>query len=180
MQKSFLNALFLLLLLPTLAGANDKAIRDEVGAKVSQLVALLQDSYAQEFQKARGIKILKTGKDNAVIAVAIFTVEGFRGGNNFTQYMAVFADLSEESQGRPKRLSLLDFMEVGGRGMRYVDFNDIRMKKSKDEILITLSTLEYGPDDGKDPSIESKARFIIAPYNGGRLKEIVKEKGTKR
>jgi hypothetical protein len=95
--------------------------------------------------------------------------------------MAVLADLSEESQDRPKRLSLLDFMAVGGKGIRFVGLENIKMEKSKDGIVITLSTLEYGPGDTINcPSIESKAIFTIAPSKGGRLKEIKKEKETKR
>jgi hypothetical protein len=67
MQKSFLNALFVLLLLPALGGANDKAISDEINAKVSQLAELIKDSYADSPPNCREIKILKTGKNNAVI-----------------------------------------------------------------------------------------------------------------
>src|SRR5438093_7678039 len=106
MKKLFLA---ILLLLPNQALANDKAIRDEVNAKVSQVVELLRDSYAQEYEKARGIQILKTGEDDTVVAVAIFTIESFSQGNNYIQFMAVFTNLSEPEVLSP-RLSLLDVM----------------------------------------------------------------------
>ncbi len=91
MKKLFLNALFLLLFLqPNLTVANNKTIRDEVNAKVSQLAELLRDSCAQEDRDVRGIKILKNREDNTVTAVAIFTIEGFGHANNDTQFMAAF------------------------------------------------------------------------------------------
>jgi hypothetical protein len=89
--------------------------------------------------------------------------------------------LSENSEGHPQRLSLLDFMAVGRKGIRFIDLENIKMEKSKDRIVITLSTLEYGPGDTINcPSRESKAIFIIAPELRSRLKEIKKEKGTYR
>ena len=165
--------LTILLLLPNLALANDKAIRDEINAKVSQVVELLRDSYAQEYEKARGVQILKAAKDDTVVAVAIFTIEGFAQGNNYSQFMAVFANLSEAPEVPSTRLSLLDVMEVGRKGIRSIESNKIIIEKSKGGLLITLPALEYGPNDAMCcPSIKSKVRFAIVPAVGGRLKEI--------
>lgn len=180
MKIQFLTALFLLLLPPSLTVSNDKAIRNEVNAKVSQLVELLRDSCAQEDRDVRGIQILKNREDNTVTAVAIFTIEGFGHANNDTQFMAAFENMSKKSEGNPPKLSLLDVIAVGGKGMRYIDSNNIRMKKSQDGIVIMLSTWEYGPDDGLCcPSIKSKTRFIIARDGWGRLQEITKQKAAK-
>lgn len=173
MKKMTLIVFLFLLLFPIRAGANEKAIKDEVNTKVTQLAAIMGDSYSQEYPDYRGIQILTNDKENMVVAVAVFTIEGLGGGNNYTQFIAVFAALSEESEGHPKRMSLLDVMPVGGKGLRGIEFKNIRMKESERDIVITVPTAEYGPRDAMCcPSIKSEAQFIIHPYVGGRLKEI--------
>ena len=173
MKRLFIGVFLSMFLLPVPADPDDKTIRDEVNAKVTQLIELLRDSYAQEFPDYRGIQILEDKKSDRAIAVAVFTVESFALGNDYTQFMAVFANLSEESAGHPKRLSLLDVIAVGGKGVRGVEFKSMKMERSKDGILITVPTLEYGPKDAMCcPSVKSKAQFVIDPNVGGRLREI--------
>lgn len=179
MKKITLAVFLFLLSFPVLAFANEKALKDDINTKVTQLAAMLGDSYSHEYPDYRGIQILRNKIEDTVVAVAVFTVEGFGGGNNYTQYMAVFAALSVESEGHPKKVSLLDVMAVGGKGVRGIEFKDIRIKQSKGDIAITVPTAEYGPEDAMCcPSIKSEAQFMIQPYVGSRLKEITKK--TKR
>ena len=181
MKKITLTVFFILLLFPFQASANEKALKDDINAKVTQLASLLRDSYAQEYPEFRGIQILKNDNEDLIVATAVFTIEGFAGGNNYTQFLAVFSKLSGESEGHPKRLSLVDFMAVGGKGERIIEFKQIKINKMKNEILITVPTLEYGPNDAMCcPSIKSKAQFTIEPYEGNRLKEIKQGKRAKK
>lgn len=176
MINNTLTVLLLLLLFPILAVANETALKEEINAKVTQLAALMGDSYSQEYKEYRGIQILHNDKENMGVAAVVFTIEGLGGGNNYTQFMAVFATLSEESEGHPKRMNLLDVMAVGGKGIRSIEFKEIRMKESKRNIIITVPSSEYGPKDAMCcPSIKSEAQFIIEPTVGGRLKEIAKK-----
>jgi hypothetical protein len=179
MKKLFLASLLLLVITPNIGVANEASIKNELSAKLSQLVELMKDPYAEEYEKARGIAILKMGNSEneehtLVVAVAVFTIESFALGNNYTQFMAVFANLSEDSEGHPQRLSFLDVKAVGGKGIRGVEFNKIKLNLSKDgKILITVPTLEYGSKDPMCcPSIKSSIKYSIEPSVGGRLKEV--------
>jgi len=173
-MKKIATTIFLLFLSPLLAIADDNALKSEVNSKVTQLTSMIGDPYSQEYTSARGIQIMiRDNKDNLAVAVAVFTIESFGLGNNYTQFMAVFANLSKESEGHPQKLSLLDFMAVGGKGIRSLDFKNIRLKQSQRDIIIAVPTSEYGPEDAMCcPSIKSEAQFIIRPRVGGRLLEI--------
>jgi len=173
MNKMTLTVCLFLLLFPILAIADEKALKEEINTRVTQLAAMMGDSYSQEYPDYRGIQILRNDKEDRLVAVAVFTIEGLGGGNNYTQFLAVFAAMSGDTEGHPKRMSLLDVMAVGGKGLRGIEFKNIRMKQSKRNITITVSTAEYDPNDAMCcPSIKSEAQFIIYPYVGGRLKEI--------
>ncbi|TAL22475.1 MAG: hypothetical protein EPN94_11090 [Nitrospirae bacterium] len=175
MKNIILTVFLFLLLFPIRAFANEKTPNDEINAKVTQLAAMMGDSYSHEYPDYRGIQILRNKKEDTIVAVAVFTIEGLGGGNNYTQYMAVFSALSEASEGHPKRMSLLDVMAVGGKGVRGIEFKNIRIEQLKGDIIITVPTAEYGPQDAMCcPSIKSEAQFIIHPYVGGRLKKITK------
>ena len=173
MNKMIFTCSLILLLFPIPAIANEKVLEDQINTRVTQLGAMMGDSNSQEYPEARGIQILRNDKEDMLVAVAVFTIEGLGGGNNYTQFMAVFAALSEETEAHPKRMSLLDVMAVGGKGLRGIDFRHIGIEQSKRNIVITVPTAEYGPNDAMCcPSIKSEAQFIIYPHVGGRLKEI--------
>jgi hypothetical protein len=162
----------------------DKDIITEVNSKLSQLVELMKDPYAVEYENARGIAVARRpagepGTEGLVVAVSIFTIEGFAHGNSYSQFMAVFANLGEEIEelkDHPQRLSLLDFKEVGGKGLRGVEFDKIKLTSGKHgEFVITVPALEYGKRDPMCcPSIKSTMRYSIKPEVGGRLTEIKK------
>ena len=57
-----ISVTILSVLLPFFAGANENAIREEINAKVTQLAAMMGDSYSQEYREYREIQILKNGK----------------------------------------------------------------------------------------------------------------------
>ena len=174
-MKRLALSIVVLLLLPIAARADERTIREEINAKVTQIAAMMGDSFSQEYKTYRGIQTLRNDKEDLLAAVAVFTIEGLAGGNNYTQFMAAFASLSIEAEGHPRRMSLLDVMAIGGKGLRGVEFKKIRMVQSKQDIIVTVPTEEYGPNDAMCcPSIKSEAQFIFQPYPGGRLKEITK------
>lgn len=152
---------------------DDKIEREDAARKLSAVVDLLRDGYAQEYEEARGIHLFRTPEGSS-IAVLVFTIEGFGRGNNYTQYMAVFATLGEESKDQPHRpLSLLDVAAIGGKGWRSVDSKNVRIDSQEQAIAINLNTQEYVPDDPACcPSKKSKTVYLIRPHVRGRLKEL--------
>jgi len=145
----------------------------EVADKIAILVELLRDGFAQEYKDARGIQLFHT-PEGPCIAVAVFTIEGFESGNNYTQYMAVLATLGEElKDGQPLPLSLLDVAAIGGKGWRGIDSKHVRINREGQDIAIALDTKEYGPDDPMCcPSKKSKTVYLIRAHPRGRLKEL--------
>jgi len=175
MKRVLLAILLMLLLLPVPARANDNQFMQEINSKVTQLASMLGDSYSHEYPEYRGIQILTNKKEDIIAAAAVFTIEGLAGGNNYTQFMAVFASLSIESEGHPRKMSLIDVMAVGGKGIRGIEFKNIIMKQVNRDIVITIPANEYGPKDAMCcPSIKSEVQFIFQPNVGGRLKEITR------
>ena len=160
-------------IIPRLAYCDDTEIKKEVNAKVTHLAALMGDAYSQEYPSYRGIQILRNDKDEIVVAVSIFTIEGLQGGTNYTQFMAAFAALSPAAEDHPMRMNLLDVMAVGGKGLRILEFKKMIIKRMGRNIGVTVPTLEYGPNDAMCcPSIEAEAQFVFQPHVGGRIREI--------
>jgi hypothetical protein len=172
MRYWLLAVLFLTLLVPAISTANEAAIRDEINAKITQLAALMGDSYSQEYPDFRGLQILRDKKNDIVAAVCIFTIEGLEGGTNYTQFMAAFAVLTPAAEGHPMRMNLLDVMAVGGKGIRILEFKKMIIKEESGNIAVTTPSLGYGPSDAMCcPSVKGEAIFVFQPHVGGRIKE---------
>ena len=58
-------------------------------AQVQRLAELLRDSHATWYREATMVQLVRTEREEVVLAV--FTLEGFGGGNNHTQYFAAFS-----------------------------------------------------------------------------------------
>jgi hypothetical protein len=178
MNKVTILVFVFLFIIPNMGRANNSTFNEELDNKITQLAALLSDSYAYEHRPARGVQILKKGIGDTTAAVAVFTLEGFGRGNNYFQYLAIFNGSERESDWDSLEISLLDFMVVGGKGVRSIEFDKINVQKTRDGILITIPSMEYGPGDGMCcPSIRSLVQFRIKtiPLIGSRLEEIKKK-----
>src|SRR5215467_1955822 len=151
----------------------------EVAQKVTQLIDLLRDESATEYNEGRGISIVKL-KGGTTVAVAVFTLEGFAFGNDYTQFMAVFAMTSLPNDARnlphiPPRLALIDLTAVGGRLWRNVESKNIRIREGRHGIIIRFATVEFTPKDAACcPSQKSHAKYTLEPWPGSRLKELKK------
>ncbi|WP_417913181.1 hypothetical protein [Candidatus Electronema sp. TJ] len=145
----------------------------EINNRVNALVILLSDNSADEYQEAREIAELDLDNDGHKLITALFSIEGFNGGNGHVQYLAVFVDRYEGISTRPTRLTLLDFTPVGSKGWRSLCcFSSIRLVQN--EVEINFDTKEYGTDDPSCcPSVASHAvyRMKIDEITG-RLREI--------
>lgn len=137
-------------------------------AQVERLIELLRDSYAVGYPDATMVQLLKGGEGEE-LALVVFTIEGFGGGNNHTQYFAAFIPQTNE-KGK-QHFSLIDVMPIAGKGWRGV--MNLKAKVTKNpktgETLIAFDGLEVAGDDA--PNFPSKKVTINLLLKGGRLVE---------
>lgn len=110
-----------------------------------------------EYADARVILRGDVNGDGKSDLVAQYTLEGFDGSNNFSQYLAVFLN-----NGKGFRYAAQTV--VGGKNKRSMTLNSIKAGK------INFEALEYLP---KDPSCcPSKKKRVQFVFKGGKLTEI--------
>ena len=104
-----------------------------------------------------------------MLVLAIFTIEGFGGGNSHTQYLAAF-DNDREQKGIPY-YTLIDVMPIAGKGWRGVTTLDARVVQAAkgNDLAIDIDALEVAGDDA--PNFPSRKIVINAFLKDGRLGE---------
>lgn len=129
--------ILLYLPLPLHAGGEREPVTSDIEAALTQLASLYTDRYATEFAAARQICTVPVSEKDIYheetyeMTLALFTLEGFGGGNNHTQYLAVFRDNS-----------LMGSMPIGGKGWRWVTLgkcSDLRLTLHPDEGALRFS-----------------------------------------
>ena len=137
-------------------------------AQVQRLTELLRDSYAVWFSDATMVQFAKVPEGEELVIV-MFTIEGFGGGNNHTQYFAAFSPETDE-KGK-QHFSLIDVIPIAGKGWRGVMDLDAKVTRSpkSNEILIAFDGLEVAGGDA--PNFPSKKVTINLLLKGGRLAE---------
>lgn len=111
------TCLFLTFLLflpfPVHAGGERGVTTSNIDTAFNQLVSLYAEQIASEFTAARETCTLSpgdsvfSGDGNVPLTIALFTLEGFGGGNNHTQYLAVV-----------RGARLMGSTPIGGKGWR--------------------------------------------------------------
>ncbi len=141
-------------------------------AQVERLVELLRDSYATGYPEATMVQMASPSKDRH-LALAVFTIEAFGGGNNHQQFFAVF-EHEVDKAGKREHYTLVDVMPIGGKGWRAIMELKAKVTKSKNggEIQILIPALDVGPGDAPNfPSQKSTIQLVL----GERLTEIKKQ-----
>jgi hypothetical protein len=156
-------------------------LNKDVAQKVTQLIGLLRDESVAEYKEVRDIRIAKL-TSGITVAVAVFTLEGFSFGNDYTQFMAVFSTTRLPNDERilphiPPRLVLIDFTAVGGRLWRNVESKNIKVREKiragRHSIIIRFDTVDFTPEDAACcPSKKAHATYTVELWPGSRLKEI--------
>lgn len=136
--------------------------------QVERLTELLRDSYAVGYPDATMVQLVK-GREGDELALVVFTLEGFGGGNNHTQYFAIFT--SERDEKGKQHFSLIDVMPIAGKGWRGVMNLNAKVTRNPKsaETLIAFDALEVAGDDA--PNFPSKKVRINLVLKGGRLVE---------
>ena len=137
-------------------------------AQVERLTELLRDSYAVGYPDAMMVQLVKV-REGEELALVVFTVEGFGGGNNHTQYFAAFTPEIDE-KGK-QHFSLIDVVPIAGKGWRGVMNLNAKVTRNPKtaETLIAFGGLEVAGDDA--PNFPSKKVTINLLLKGGRLVE---------
>ena len=136
--------------------------------QVQRLVGLLSDGYAVGYPQATNFQTVRTTKKNEITLV-VFTVEGYGGGNNFSQYFAAFSP--ETTENGKQYFTLIDVIPIGGGGWRSIEkLNAKTTTDSKsDETTITIDALENTDNDALN--FPSKKITINLTLKSGRLNE---------
>ncbi|MDO7899370.1 hypothetical protein [Pseudomonas citrulli] len=149
------------------------AVPKELQEQVGHLVALLQDSYATGYPEATTAQTLNTGEESQV-TLALFTIEGFGGGNNYSQYLAAFTP--EENEEGMLHYSLLDVIRIGGDSWRSIDKLNAKLVSDPagEQTLIDIPVMENTDDDA--PNFPSKAGVIHLSLDGSNTQRLVEVK----
>ena len=136
--------------------------------QIQRLGELLRDSSASWYRESTQVQFVKPRKEEEM-ALAVFTVEGFGGGNGHVQYLAAF---SVEGSGSTQHFSLIDVLQVGGKGWRGIQQLNARLSPgpARGELRIKLDAMTVGPDDA--PNFPSQTSTIELALKAGRLTEL--------
>jgi hypothetical protein len=136
--------------------------------QVQRLSELLRDSYAVWYPEATQVRLLQA-EGGEELALVVFTVEGFAGGNNHTQYLAAFA-ADADPQGQA-HFSLIDVLPVAGKGWRAItEFApQVSRDAGRNELSIAIDALEVTAGDS--PNFPSQKTTVHLALKDGRLVE---------
>jgi len=143
--------------------------------QIQRLVELKRDSYASEYPEARMVQTLQQNlgsNDTFKITLVVFTIEGFGGGNNHTQFLAAFSP--EKTEEGKIYFTLLDVIPIAGKGSRAIEKLNAKMiydQKSGDTNF-SIDALEN--TDGDGANFPSKKTSINLLLRDDRLLEVKK------
>lgn len=149
--------------------ANAAPIPEQLASQVQKLTALVSDGYAVGYPEGSITQTIKK-KNGAEITLVVFTVEGFGGGNNHTQYLAAF-EKNADAKDKPY-YTFLDVISIGGKGWRGVfELNAKAVENTKTGAMnIFINGLQVSDNDA--PNFPSKKIVINVLYNKARLSEV--------
>jgi hypothetical protein len=145
--------------LPVVAPADVPAAQF-IDTEIDHLVSLFSDGIAVSYPEYRHVKFAKVLEGEGEAAIALFSVEGFRGGNLHEEYLAVFEPVeSAEIDGQKTQpYRLLAVQKVGGRGWRTFDWDTLRFARDS----VSLSGKQWkAADPGCCPSGPVTVTFRI-------------------
>jgi len=140
-----------------LAAPSRKAL---VEKGVDQLVALFSDGIAVEYRPYRHIKFGKIFGSDREDAIALFSIEGFYGGNGHAEYLVFFQSVEQNQvpNQKPRPFRLVAVTQIGGRSWRSFDWENIKFGPG----FVTLNGEKYGPDDAACcPSVPIQVTFQV-------------------
>ena len=139
------------LLLPFSVFANSialtgTAVPPALMAQTERLGELLRDPWASVPPKSVRAQLVPEYN----LALVVFSVTGWGGGNNFTDHLAVFHTVPADNG--QIRYMLADTLEIGGKGLRSVDtlHASVQTGKDSDSLLIYVPAKANQPGDASN------------------------------
>jgi hypothetical protein len=168
MLRSVIAVLLLLGTLANAVAAGPPLAQKPLLAQIERLVDLLRDGKAVGYPNATMAQAIDLRAERQLV-LSIFTVEGFGGGNNHSQYLAAF---ETDVDAKPPHYTLLDVIHIGGKGWRGIERLNARVSQppKSGDTSIEIDALEVGPED--PPNFPSKRTIIRVALKDGRLVEI--------
>ena len=99
MRRSLFVVFALSITVPVIADAPSKAPVEE---SINQLVAQFGDGIAVSYDKYRRIEFGKIFGSDRDDAIALFSIEGFGGGNGHAEYLAFFESVEKNEMAKAK------------------------------------------------------------------------------
>jgi len=116
-------------------------------AQIKRLAGLLGDSHATAYPESAMVQTVSLPQGRT-LAVAVFTIESFGGGNNHRQYLALF-EQDRNEQGPLDHFSMLDVMLIGAKGWRAIPALkvDSRVDENTGKVLLAIPAMVNTPSD---------------------------------
>jgi hypothetical protein len=125
MRNLYLLFAVAILAVTTSAHADESAAAKFIDSEINRLVELYSDGIAVSYPEYRHVKFAKVLEQGGESAVALFSVEGFLGGNLHEEYLAVFepVEAADIDGHKTNPYRLLAVQKIGGRGWRTFDWD---------------------------------------------------------
>lgn len=172
MIRSIITSLGLAGVIASAAAAGPPLAQKPLLAQVERLTELLRDSHAVGYPQATLAQAIDLRAARQLVLV-VFTVEGFGGGNNHSQYLAAF---ETDDDAKPPHYTVVDVIHIAGKGWRSIEKLNARVSQPPKggDISIEIDALEVGPED--PPNFPSKKSVIRVALTQGRLVERASKK----
>ena len=151
---------FSLVLLAAVVTSGAPSRNTLIEKEVERLVALFSDGIAVEYHPYRHIEFGKIFGSDQEDAIALFSIEGFHGGNDHAEYLAFFQSVEQGQvpSQKPRPFRLVAVTQIGGRSWRSFDGEKIKLGSG----FVTLHGKKYGPDDAACcPSVPIQITFQV-------------------
>jgi hypothetical protein len=170
MKKIVISLLLSSICLLSHAATKEKQIPKELTIQVQKLGELLSDGYAVSYTPATYVDFINR-KGSSKLVLTVFTMEGFGGGNNHTQFLAIFEENFNENN--VPYYTYVDNIPIGGKGWRGVQGLKAKAIENKNgDMNISFDALEVGENDA--PNFPNKKVIVKVLYSKGKLNEVGK------
>jgi hypothetical protein len=125
---------------------------------LEKLVSLFSDGWAKGYPQYRHIDFGDVFGEGRQDAVAVFNIEGFDGGNDDHQHLAVWRAVDPDPNLKFRPFRLVAVTQIGGRAWREFDWQTMKIGANS----VTLSGKAYGPRDANCcPSVPIRITFHV-------------------
>jgi hypothetical protein len=139
----------------------------QVEGQADRIAQLMAGAHALELRTARRYHFVDVNGDGVPDLAVFFAIEGVGASKRYDSFIAVFATETLAPVGqrvRPSGYRMFDFIRVGSRGVRDVDFDKLSFAGG----VFTLEASE----PGEKGAAARKTRVLLRLGADGRLAEV--------